>query len=64
MRTTVDLDENLVNEAREVSGIKRPTALIQAALRALIERESAKKLAKSGGSEPRLRPAARRRSAG
>lgn len=60
MRTTVDLDEELLEEARRVSGVEDRTALIHAGLRALIERESARRLARLGGSEPGLQPVHRR----
>ena len=64
MRTTLDLDEALVAEARRLSGIEQKTALLHAALRALVERESARRLAALGGSEKRLRSARRRRPDG
>jgi Arc/MetJ family transcription regulator len=63
MRTTLNLDEQLLAEAQRISGLKGRTALIHAGLRALIERESARRLARLGGSEPALRPVARRRPA-
>lgn len=62
MRTTVNLDEELIEEARRVTGTKERTTLIHEGLRALIERESARRLARLGGSEPDLRPVPRRRS--
>lgn len=62
VRTTVNLDEKLIEEARRVTGTKERTALIHDGLRALIERESARRLARLGGSEPGLRPVPRRRS--
>ena len=62
MRTTVNLDEELIEEARRVTGTKERTALIHEGLRALIERESARRLARLGGSEPGLRTVPRRRS--
>ncbi len=61
MRTTVNLDEELLEEARRVSGVEGRTALIHAGLRALIERESARRLAQLGGSDPDLEPIPRRR---
>lgn len=64
VRTTVNLDEALLEDARNLTGIEERTALLHEALRALIARESARRLARLGGSEPRLRPAPRRRSAG
>lgn len=62
MRTTVNLDEDLIEEAKRITGTKERTALIHEGLRALIERESARRLARLGGSEPGLRPVPRRRS--
>ena len=61
MRTTINLDEQLLSEAQRVTGTKERTALIHEGLRALIERESARRLARLGGSEPQLRPIPRRR---
>jgi Arc/MetJ family transcription regulator len=62
MRTTINLDDQLLKEAQRITGMKERTALIHAGLRALIERESARRLAKLGGSEPGLTSAPRRRS--
>ena len=62
MRITINLDEQLLIEAQRLTGIKERTALIHEGLRALIQRESARRLAQLGGSEPRLQPARRRRS--
>jgi Arc/MetJ family transcription regulator len=62
MRTTINLDEELLIEAQRITGMKERTALIHEGLRALIQRESARRLAQLGGSEPRLQPARRRRS--
>jgi len=61
MRTTLNIDDALVGEARRLTGIEERTALIHEGLRALIARESARRLAMLGGSEPRLRPIPRRR---
>ncbi len=61
MRTTINLDEQLLGEAQRITGMKERTALIHAGLRALIERESARRLARLGGSEPELAPVSRRR---
>ncbi|MBI4081669.1 MAG: type II toxin-antitoxin system VapB family antitoxin [Candidatus Lambdaproteobacteria bacterium] len=63
MRTTINLDERLLAEAQRITGMRERTALIHAGLRALIERESARRLARLGGSEPELRPVPRRRPA-
>lgn len=62
MRTTINLDERLLTEAQRVTGMKERTKLIHEGLKALIERESARRLARLGGSEPRLRRVPRRRS--
>ena len=64
MRTTINLDDELITEARRVTGMKERTALVHEGLKALIERESARRLGRLGGSEPRLRPIPRRRSSG
>lgn len=63
MRTTINLDDDLLAEARRLTGTEERTALIHEALRALIERESARRLARLGGSEPQLEPPPRRRPA-
>lgn len=64
MRTTVALDDELVRLAQEFTGVEEKTALIREALRALIERESARRLAALGGSMPELKNIPRRRGAG
>jgi len=63
MRTTVTLDDALIEKARKLTGIEERTALLHEGLRALIARESASRLARLGGSEPQLRAVSRRRSA-
>lgn len=62
MRTTVNLDEELLAEAQRLTGLKEPTALICEGLKALIERESARRLARLGRSEPSLEAIPRRRA--
>ena len=62
MRTTLNIDDQLLDEAQRITGVKERTALIHEGLRALIERESARRLARLGGSEPQLRSVPRRRS--
>jgi Arc/MetJ family transcription regulator len=62
MRTTVNLDESLLEEAKRLSGIEEKTAVIHEGLRALISLESARRLAALGGTMKRLRQAPRRRS--
>lgn len=62
MRTTINLDERLVEQAQRITGTEERTALIHEGLRALIARESAKRLARLGGTDPELaRPRRRRR---
>jgi Arc/MetJ family transcription regulator len=62
MRTTLNLDSDLIAEAQRLTGMKERTALIHAGLRSLIERESARRLARLGGTEPYLVLPPRRRS--
>ena len=61
MRTTMALDDELVAEAQGLTGLKEKSSLIREALKALIERESARRLARLGGSEPDLKAPPRRR---
>jgi Arc/MetJ family transcription regulator len=61
MRTTLALDDDLVRIAQEFTGVEEKTALVREALKALIERESARRLARLGGSEPGLEAPPRRR---
>ncbi len=61
MRTTLVLDDDLLSEAQRLTGPAEKTALVRQALRALIERESARRLARLGGSEPDVRAIPRRR---
>ncbi len=61
MRTTVSLDDNLMKEAQELTGLKEKSAVIREALRALIARESARRLALLGGSQPDFEVPARQR---
>jgi Arc/MetJ family transcription regulator len=61
VRTTINLDDQLLDEARRITGMEGRTDLIHEGLRALIERESARRLARLGGSETQLRPVPRRR---
>lgn len=62
MRTTLAIDDALLARAQEITGVKEKSALIREALTALIERESARRLALLGGTEPQLKPVPRRRS--
>lgn len=63
MRTTLIIDDALVDRARQLSGIEEKTALVHAGLEALIAREAAKRLAALGGTEPQLTAIPRRRAA-
>lgn len=63
LRTTISLDDELVHQAVSLTGIEEKTALIRAALKVLVERESARRLARLGGSQPDLKPIPRRRRA-
>ncbi len=62
MRTTLALDDELLAEAEAYTGLHEKSALVREALRALVERESARRLARLGGSEPDLAPIPRRRT--
>lgn len=61
MRTTVTLDDELLARAQTLTGVKNKSALVREALTALVERESARRLALLGGTEPELKVAPRRR---
>ena len=63
MRTTITIDDDLLEQAATLTRIKERRALIQEALRALVERESARRLARLGGTQPDLTAPPRRRSA-
>jgi len=60
MRTTINLDDALLDRARELSGLKERSALMREALEALIQRETARRLARLGGTQPQLRLPPRR----
>ena len=62
MRTTLNIDDDLLGRATSLTGIREKTSLVRHALEALIALESARRLAKLGGSEPQLSPVRRRRS--
>ena len=62
MRTTLNIDDKLLDEARRITGMTEKTSLVREGLRALIERESARRLARLGGSEPQLESVPRRQS--
>lgn len=62
MRTTLNIDDQLLAEAQRMTGITEKASLVREGLRALIERESARRLALLGGSEPQLESVHRRQS--
>ncbi|MFA6013523.1 MAG: type II toxin-antitoxin system VapB family antitoxin [Gallionellaceae bacterium] len=62
MRTTLALDDDLLEKAQILTGSTDKTALVREALKALIQRESAKRLALLGGSEPLLQAVSRRQT--
>lgn len=62
MRTTLALDDELLQKAEAYTGLREKSALVREALKALIERESARRLARLGGTEPELSAPPRRRS--
>jgi Arc/MetJ family transcription regulator len=62
MRTTVTLDDDLLSKARSYTGLKETSAVVRAALTALVEREAARRLARLGGTEPDLKAIRRRRT--
>ena len=63
MRTTVNIDDELMKTAQKLTGIEENATLLRAGLKALIEQESARRLAALGGSEPQLSSVSRRRAA-
>lgn len=62
MRTTLNIDDQLLAEAQRITGMAEKAALVREGLKALIERESARRLARLGGSEPKIKPIPRRRT--
>lgn len=63
MRTTIVLDDDLLAKAQALTNLQEKSSLVKEALKALVARESAKRLANLGGSEPQLEAIARRKSA-
>ena len=63
MRTTLNIDDQMLKKAATLTGIKEKTSLIHLGLEALIARESSKRLAMLGGTEKELKAIPRRRSA-
>jgi Arc/MetJ family transcription regulator len=62
MRTTLALDDELLAKAQEYTGVKEKSALVNQALKVLVEREAARRLILLGGSDPRAKAPPRRRS--
>lgn len=60
MRVTLNLDDDLLSQAQQLSGINERTQLVREALKALVQRESARRLAELGGSQPQLEAIPRR----
>ena len=54
MRTTINIDDDLLSRASDLTGVQEKTSLVRLGLQALIARESARRLARLGGSEPQL----------
>ena len=63
MRTTLNIDPELIERARGLTGVQEKTALVRLGLEALIALESARRLAALGGSERKMKPVRRRRTA-
>lgn len=61
MRTTLNIDSDLLREAARLTGVSEKTAIVRMGLEALIARESAKRLADLGGTEKQMKPTPRRR---
>lgn len=61
MRTTITIDDELLADAKEFSGISSTSAVMQEALTALVQREAARRLIALGGSQPDIRAIPRRR---
>ena len=64
MRTTLNIEDSLIDRAAKLTGVKEKTSLVRLGLEALIARESSKRLAKLGGTEKKLDMIPRRRSSG
>ncbi len=62
MRTTLNIEDKLIDKASKLTGVKEKTSLVRLGLEALISRESSRRLARLGGTEKRLRAIRRRRS--
>lgn len=62
MRTTIIIDDKLLEDASKLTGVKEKTSLVRIGLEAIIALESSKRLARLGGTEKNLRPIPRRRA--
>lgn len=63
MRTTLNIEDNLIDQASRMTGIKEKTTLVKLGLEALIARESARRLARLGGTQKQLKAIPRRKGA-
>lgn len=63
MRTTLNIDDQLLKRATQLTGVREKTQLVRLGLEALVSREAAKRLAKLGGRDPSLKDIRRRRLA-
>lgn len=61
MRTTINIEDELIDKASKLTGVREKTSLVRLGLQALIARESSVRLAKLGGTEKQLKPIPRRR---
>ncbi len=61
MRASIEIDDTLLAQAQDITGLTDISAVIHQALKALVEREAARRLARLGGTEPGLKPVPRRR---
>ncbi len=60
LRTTLNIDDELIQQAKSLTGFNEKTTLVREGLKALIERESARRLSKLGGSQPQIESVPRR----
>ena len=61
MRTTLNIEDELISRASKLTGIKEKTSLVRLGLEALISKESSRRLAKLGGTEKNIKPIPRHR---
>lgn len=61
MRTTINIEDELIDKASKLTGIREKTSLVRLGLQALIAKESSMRLARLGGTEKQLKPISRRR---